>query len=378
MGKKTAIVIGIRGFPGIQGGVEKHCEEIYPYLQEGNYNIEVLARKRYYKSSGRINKWKSVTFKYFYSPKNPYLESIIHSTLCFFYIIFNKPDLVHIHNIGSGFCIPLFRFFKIKTIITYHSRNYKHQKWNRLARHFLFFFEKLSLRYATAVITVCKKNKEYLEGRYNRDVVFIPNGVNEVSLTLQSGILNDNDLLDKKFVLFVGRITKEKGLDLLIKAFLNLVETNEKRRFDNWRLVIAGKCDHFAGYDIQIRKISEGSDKIVFTGFLNGELLNDLYRSASLFVLPSFQEGCSISLLEAMTYGLPCLVSDIPENTQFDYADLNIFRTGDFSDLVKQLDACMSNQLNNERNSEFSFPTWREIALLTSAEYLKVINADIF
>ena len=120
-------VLGTRGFPNIQGGAEKHCEQLYPFMSK---EVEVTTfRRKPYVEKNAPQKWENISFVDLPSTKIKGLEALFHSFLSAIYSIFKRPDIVHIHNIGPGLVTPLLRLFGIKVVVTYHSPNYEHKKW---------------------------------------------------------------------------------------------------------------------------------------------------------------------------------------------------------------------------------------------------------
>ena len=295
-------VFGTRGFPFIQGGVEKHCENLYQRLARNN-KITVYRRKPYVCSDKH---YKDIRFIDLPSTKIKGFEPLLHSFLATLYAIFSHTDVVHIHNIGPALFAPLLRLAGKRTILTYHSPNYEHKKWNALARFLLKRSEPIALRSTHAVIFVNTFQMDKFKHRkYADKLYYIPNGVETPNVSIQEHFLQQWKLTKSKFILAVGRITPEKGFDTLVNAF-STIDTD-------YKLVIAGNVESETGY---MQKLIDSADpeRVIFTGFVCGEALQQLYSHAGLFVLPSLNEGFPIALLEAMSYHLPVIASDIPAN----------------------------------------------------------------
>ena len=278
-------VIGLRGFPDIQGGVESHCENIIPRLS-AEHQCTVYRRKPYI-PKGATARYDGVSFVDLPSTRIKGFEALFHTFLSAAHIILHhNVDVVNIHNIGPGLFTPMLRMFGYKVVLTYHSPNYEHAKWGFFSRQLLKTGEFMSLRFANRVIFVNK----FQMGKYSPKVqsrsTYIPNGIKPLS-----------------YVLAVGRLTPEKGFDTLIKA-INKTEADI-------RLVIAGSADHSPEYLDQLKSL-DINGRVTFTGFTTGEDLRQLYSHARLFALSSNNEGFPIVLLEAMSYGLPLIVTDIP------------------------------------------------------------------
>lgn len=353
--------MGTRGFPNIQGGVEQHCENLYPLLASSECSVTVFRRKPYI-----VNKevaFNNVKFIDLPSTRIPGFEAFFHSFLCTIICLFKRPDIVHIHNIGPGFFVPFLKIAGLKVIMTYHSPNYEHIKWSVYTRYFLKFAELLSIKFSDKVIFVSLYQKEKLGNKEN--FIHINNGVRILPLISNDNYIKELGLQKKNYILSVGRFVEEKGFDLLIHAFSNI----EKRGF---QLVIAGDSDHETAYSTRLRKLAKAQD-VLLPGFVRGEKLQQLYNHARLFVLPSYNEGQPISLLEAMSYHLPVLASNIPANLQVRLPKESYFISGDEESLIERLD----KQLNSKCdlvNYDMTPYNWKQIAVQTKNVYEQLLK----
>jgi len=324
-------VVGTRGFPNVQGGVEKHCEELYPRVAKLGSEITVFTRTHYFLNKKKLPSWNGVRFIYLWSPRKKGIEAFVHSFLATVFCIIKKPDIVHFHNIGPSIFIPLAKLFRIKTVLTYHSINYLHQKWSRFAKLILKLGEFLGLKFADKIIVVSKTTKDFLENKYSRrDIELIPNGVNLPSKVITKKTLEKFDLLQSKYIFTVSRFVPEKGLHDLINAYLMIHNPN-------FKLVISGDADYETEYSRNIKILAKRSENIVITGFIYGKPLEELYSNASLFVLPSYHEGLPFALLEALSYGIPVLVSDIPPHREMSVQDFRFFQVENIEELSKKM-----------------------------------------
>lgn len=330
-------VIGLRGFPMIEGGVEKHCESLYPKLKE-DIDVTVYRRKPYVKSNGSYD---HISFIDLPSTKIKGFEPFCHSFISSISVLLKKPDVVHYHNIGPALFSPIVKLRSIPVVLTYHSPNYEHNKWGFLAKSLLKFSEKVALRTADKIVFV---NSFQME-KYGTDIrnksVYVPNGINDLPFSCNTNYLEEIGVKPGKYILSVGRITQEKGFDTLIKAF----RIAEKRGF---KLVIAGGVEFESGYMNQLKELSKGQN-VIFTGYTFGDNLHQLYTHAGLFVLASNNEGFPLVLLEAMKYGLDVLVSDIPATHLVDLEEDDYFNCGDY----KQLAGKISNRVQNVRKRKY-------------------------
>lgn len=340
-------VIGTRGFPRIQGGVEKHCESLYPILASMGCEIRVCRRKPYIDKSNGMAKFEGVHFTDVYSPGHRNFETIVHSLICAIICLREKPDIVHIHNIGPSLVLPILKIGRLKTIVTYHSANYEHEKWGFFAKKVLKTGEKFVGKLADMAIFVSKTAFRSVECG---NKIHIPNGVQMEKHPSNTEFLARTGLSPGGYILAVGRFAPEKGILDLIKAF--------KDSDINYKLVIAGDADHETEYSRIVRKEAKEDNRIILTGYVAGDPLSQLYANARLFVLPSHNEGFPIALLEAMSYGLPVLASDIPATGEVELPAEQYFSCRDIGDLKDKLE----NLLNIRPTAEERENTIKRVA----------------
>lgn len=324
---KTVYVFGTRGFPGVQGGVEKHCEQLYPELT-AEYDIYVFRRIPFLPvGSGKI--YGKIHFIDLPSTRIKGFEAFFHSLLCTFYCIIKRPDIVHIHNIGPGMFVPLLKLFGLKVVLTYHSANYEHKKWGYVARKILKLSEWIALKWADAIIFVNKMQMGRFKDKIKVKSRYIPNGVAVKSQSMNTDFIERLGLAPQGYILAVGRITQEKGFDYLINGYA-------ASSHDKCKLVLAGGIDHKSAYSSKIKDLA-AKHGVVMVGYVDGEPLRQLYSHARLFVLPSYNEGFPLVLLEAMSYHLPILASDIPANKLPELPEGCFFKVGDVPDLAAHI-----------------------------------------
>jgi len=320
-------VIGARGFPDVEGGIEKHCEGLYPGLVDKGCIITALTIKGY----GERDSWKGINFIKIPAPHLKNLEKPSYNFFAAVYSFFKRPDIIHVHGLNAGFFIWFFKLFRIKIVATYHSMDYIYPKWNKYVKIMLRFSEMQFLS-ADYIITV---SKGYLQHFYNkgrtRFISYLPNGIH------LEGLANyvDDQLLEKwglrkgEFVLYVGRITPEKDLATLIEAF-------NKINLPSLKLVIAGSASFKKDeYLESLKKIS--SKDIFFLGQLNKKELSVLYSNCALFVIPSIYEGLPNALLEAMSFKCRILASNIDAHKEIGLDEKDYFNVQDSKDLADKI-----------------------------------------
>ena len=323
-------VFGLRGFPLVEGGVEKHCESLYSHIQY-DADITVIRRKPFVRSK---EKYKNITFIDLISTKIKGFEVVLHSFLATRKAAKLKPDLVHIHNIGPALFTKKLYKKGIPVVLTYHSPNYEHDKWGFFARKLLLHCEKVALKYASRIIFVNKYQMEKYPMSVRKKSVFIPNGRKKAILTTNTNYLKKIGVENNKYILAVGRITQEKGFDTLIKGF-------ELTKNKGCKLVIAGGVEFESAYMDELKSLA--SEDVIFTGYVEGDELAQLYTNAGLYVLSSYNEGFPLVLLEAMSYNLDILASDIPATHLVELGKDDYFPSGDYRELSRKIKERLKN-----------------------------------
>lgn len=323
------IVIGTRGFPDVQGGVESHCEKLYPHLVNKACDVTVFTRGPYV--GNKCGTYKGVKLISVACPRNKFFEAIIHTFKCVLKARMLSPDIVHIHAVGPSMFAPIARILGMKVVVTNHGPDYMRKKWNRPAKIFLKFCERMGMVFANEVIAIAGNIADDIKSKYGRKCAVIPNGVNILKTAQTDEHLNKYGLHKHQYIFAIGRLVPEKGFDDLIDAF-NL------GNFKNWKLVIAGDADHEDNFSRNLKAKANKNSNIILTGFIKGQSLYELYSHAGLFVLPSYYEGLPIVLLEAMSYGLSCLATDIPANKNIPLSDERYFSTGDVRALAAKME----------------------------------------
>lgn len=253
-------------------------------------------------------------------------------------------DVIHIHAEGPAAVAPLIRLLarkgqsggKKRIIVTIHGLDWQRAKWGGVASAYIKYGEKQAVKYADEIIVLSKGVQDYFQKTYGRKTVFIPNGVTASALVEIQEIKARWGLEKDSYVLFIGRIVPEKGLRYLVEAWKQ-VNTDKM-------LVIAGGCSDTQEFMDELKAMSTGDDRIIFTGFQQGRVLEELYSNAYIYTLPSDLEGMPLSLLEAMSYGNCCLVSDIPECAEVVEDKAMIFRHSSTSDLAEKLQELLDNE----------------------------------
>ncbi len=321
-------VLGTRGFPDVPGGVEKHCEELYPRLVDLGCEVTVFTRAPYIKEENRAAYWKGVRFQHLWCPRKKSVEAIAHTLLGVLRAGRIQPDILHIHAIGPALMAPVAKGLRHKTVITHHGHDYQRDKWGRAAKAVLRLGEKAGVHSGDAVIAVSRLIKDEIYKKYRKEAVYIPNGVAMPGFIPAGDELEKLRLSPRRYVFTACRFVPEKGLHDLVEAY-------GKIENPGFKLVIAGDADHETTYSKNLKKKCSETDGVVLAGYTTGRKLGELFSNAGLFVLPSYYEGLPIALLEAMSYNLPVLVSDIPQHKEIPLDENSYFRAGSVDDLAR-------------------------------------------
>lgn len=343
-------MIGHKRIPSREGGVEIVVEELSTRLAKEGHIVDVYNRKgnnvldKNIKTK-KIKQYKGVNIKTIFTINKKGLDALIYSFFATIVALFRKYDVIHYHAEGPCAMLWIPHLFGIRTVATIHGLDWQRSKWGGFATKYIKFGEKIAAKYADEIIVLSENVQKYFKETYNRDTKFIPNGVNKPEIKEANIIKGKYSLEKDNYILFLARIVPEKGLHYLIDAFKQL-DTDKK-------LVIAGGASHTNSYLQEIQEMVKDDNRIIMTGFVQGEELEELYSNCYLYCLPSDVEGMPISLLEAMSYGCNCLVSDIEENTQVTENYATAFKKSNAIDLKEKIEEINKKKKENNEISEY-------------------------
>lgn len=337
--KLSIAMFGQKRIPSREGGVEIVVEELCTRMVSQGHNVTCYNRGGHHVSgseydSKRLKEYKGIKLKTVPTIEKKGLAAVSSSFFAALCCAFGRYDVVHIHAEGPAFFAWLPKLFGKKVIVTIHGLDWQREKWKSgFGSKFIHQGEKNAVKYADEIIVLSKGGQDYFEKIYGRKTVFISNGVSD-HIERKPQIIKNKFGLDKdEYILFLGRLVPEKGIKYLIEAFKQ-VDTEKK-------LVIAGGSSDTSEFENEMKEIAKEDKRILFTGFVQGQELEELYSNAYVYALPSDLEGMPLSLLEAMSYGNCCLVSDIPECAEVVEDKALIFKKADVKDLQSKLqDAC--------------------------------------
>ena len=341
------VVTGTRGIPNVMGGVETHCEELFPRVAAMGEDVTVIRRKSYV--SDGLKEWKGVKLVDIETPKKKSFEAIIHT-----YRAINKAkklgaDILHIHAIGPALLVPYAKMLGMKVVFTHHGPDYDRDKWGRAAKAVLKLGERMGCMFADDVIVISDVIRNLIKEKYGRtkNVHLIYNGVSEPEICDYPEYFEELGIRKGRYILGMCRFVPEKNLHHLVEAFSRI--KNEKLKSkdgsgdDDIKLVLAGDTDFEDDYSRGLKEMAR-KNGVVLTGFVKGRKLHSLLTNCMCYCLPSSHEGLPIALLEAMSYGVKVIVSDIPANLEVGLDKDDYFPVGNVDELAKKLKEVISRE----------------------------------
>ena len=332
--KLNIVMLGHKRIPSREGGIEIVVEELSTRMVKAGHSVTCYNRAGHHVSGKEfdgsdIKEYQGVRLKSVLTIKLKGLAAMTSSFFGSIYAAFGRYDVVHFHAEGTCAMLWLPKLFGKKCIATIHGIDWQRAKWGGFASKYIKFGEKVAVKYADKIIVLSEGVQKYFMDTYERKTVFIPNGVNRPMFRSPQLIKEKYGLDKDEYILFLGRLVPEKGITYLVEAFKK-IQTQKK-------LVIAGGSSDTDAFMKELKELAKEDDRILFTGFVQGRLLEELYSNAYVYTLPSDLEGMPLSLLEAMSYGNCCLTSDILECAEVVEDKALLFRKSDVEDLREKL-----------------------------------------
>lgn len=370
-------VIGVKGLPAKQGGIEHYCQALYPKIVDQGHTVDLYARSSYIKESW-LSTYEHQGVKVICLPSLPIrgLDAFTSSGIAALVCALRDYDVVHFHALGPS----LFSFIprllsSAKVIATCQGLDWQRGKWGKSSSTVIRMGEKMAAKYAHRIVVVSNALQDYFKQTYNLDSTYIPNapGIYAES-DPDFKFVQSFDLEPGKYFLFLGRLVPEKRPDLLLQAF-------QKLNRSGWKLVLAGGDSDTTGYISELHDIVKDNQNVVFAGELRGSHLAEIVRGAGVFVLPSDLEGLPLAMLEAMREGVPVVASDIAPHKQLLGRDRGTtFKAGDADDCAVALEkavekpqelASMAGKAQRYVSENY---TWEKITADNLSVYSQVSN----
>lgn len=341
IGRLKIAMIGHKRVPSREGGVEIVVEQLSTKMVEMGNDVTCYNRKGNHVSgklfnADKMDLYKGVRIRRVWTINAKGLAAVSSSFFASICCLFFKYDIIHYHAEGPCAMMWIPKLFGKRCIATIHGLDHQRAKWGKLARMYIMAGERCAVKCADEIIVLSREMQRYFQEMYGRKTLYIPNGVDKGVCKEAKLIQSKYNLEKDSYILFLGRIVPEKGIHYLIEAYKN-ISTDKK-------LVIAGGNSDATTYMQELKSVAGKDENIIFTDFVQGQILEELYSNAYIYVLPSDLEGMPLSLLEALSYGNCCLVSDIPENTEVVEDKAIIFAKGNVVKLREKLQWLCDNQ----------------------------------
>lgn len=374
MMKKIKIaMLGHKRIPSREGGVEIVVEELSTRMVALGHEVTCYNRGGHHVSgkeydSQNLKEYKGVQLKTVFTIDKKGLAAMSASFFAAVKATFGDYNVVHFHAEGPCAMLWLPKLFGKRCVATIHGLDHQRAKWGKFASSYIMFGEKCAVKYADEIIVLSRGVQEYFKQTYRRETKFIPNGVSKPTIRIAE-LIDEWGLKKDSYILYLGRIVPEKGIRYLIEAFKG-VNTEKK-------LVIAGGASDTDAFLNEIKELAKEDERILFTGFVQGQVLEELYSNAYVYTLPSDLEGMPLSLLEAMSYGNCCLVSDIAECTEVVDDKAVVFEKSNISSLRSKLQMLCENEIlvtsmkNNASDFVCGKYSWDDVVDNTLSIYKK-------
>ena len=366
-------MIGHKVVPSRRGGIETVLTALCPMLVERGWDVTCYNRssdkvENEYVGTVQNKTYRGVHIKTAWTLNVRGAAAMIASFTAAIAASFGKYDVIHFHAEGPCAAMWIPKLFGKTCVATVHGLDWQREKWGKgFASKYIKFGEKVMVKYADEIIVLSEAARAYFKNTYHRDTVLIPNGISH-PVHKEAHLICDAYGLEKEnYMAVVSRLTAEKGIHYLIDAYNNL-HTDKK-------LVIAGDTSDTDDYVRMLKEKAAGNPNIIFTGFISGDTLSELYSNAYAMVLPSDLEGMSLCLLEALSYRNALVCSDIPENTAVAENRACYFKKGDTEDLSQKLQTLCDNRAVTENLRDgvdtfiLSKYSWETVADATAQLY---------
>lgn len=341
------VVTGTRGIPNIMGGVETHCEELFPRIVKRDFDVTVIRRSNYVKDN--LTGWKGVKLININSPKKKSFEAIIHTFRAINKAKQLKADILHIHAIGPALLVPYAKILGMKVVFTHHGTDYDRDKWGFAAKIMLKLGERMGCMFADEVIVISDVIRNLIKRKYNRTqyVHLIYNGVSQPEICDYPEFFKELGIEKGRYILGMCRFVPEKNLHHLISAYAKVKDEELiVKKGSSIKLVLAGDTDFEDDYSRNLKEMAR-KNGVVLTGFIKGRKLHSLLSNCLCYCLPSSHEGLPIALLEAMSYGVKVIVSDIQANLEVGLDKEDYFPVGDVDALAEKLETVIHKPLQH-------------------------------
>ena len=368
------VVTGTRGIPNVMGGVETHCEELFPRIARRGFDVTIIRRKSYVNDG--LGEWNGVKLVDIESPKKKSFEAIIHTFRAINEAKRLKADILHIHAIGPALLVPYAKMLGMKVVVTHHGSDYNRDKWGFAAKTMLKLGERMGCMFADEVIVISDVIRNLIKRKYNRTshIHLIYNGVSQPEICDYPEYFKELGIEKGKYILGMCRFVPEKNLHHLVAAYCKFKneQLKSKNPSEDIKVVLAGDTDFEDDYSRGLKEMAR-KNGVILTGFIKGRKLHSLLANCRAYCLPSSHEGLPIALLEAMSYGVKVIVSDIPANLEVGLDKEDYFPVGNVDALTDKLKTIIQQPLQHI-DYDMKKYNWEKIADQVEKLYCELAN----
>jgi glycosyltransferase involved in cell wall biosynthesis len=370
-------MVGQKGIPARYGGVETHVENIAVRLVARGHDVTVFCRSRLRGDTlapGANGSFRGVHLLYRGSLNTKHLDAASHTFLSALESSYRHHfDVVHLHGIGPAAFAPVAGLFGRKVVSTFHALDWRQVKWGARAKSLLRRGESIGARSSDGVIAVSRLMQAHIQSAHGVDATYIPNGASLPTHAIAPAPLARWGLVPGEYLLTVGRIIADRDLETLLRAFARVRE-----RYPRLHLVVVGSETPRTEYSEKLERAA--GERVVFTGDVFGDALEALYAHGVVYVLASRVEGLPITVCEAMAYGRPLVLSNIPENAEVGGDAARYFACGDDAALAGTVGALIEDPVGRETLGAAgkarceAFYNWELIADQVESFYYRVLS----
>ncbi len=354
------------------GGIEKYTSELGSRLVQRGHEVTVYTMRHYGDVPERHLGMRIVSVPSFAAPC---LQKLSCSVTAAIKSSLKKYDIVHFHSFPPGAFAWLPKLRGAKCVLQVHGLGleWKHKRWGKLTWSVVKILEKLALSQSHINTAVSRTQCAFYRTQWGIEMQYIPTAA-DVKPKTEAREIYRLGLEPNKYIFFACRLVPEKGVHYLVSAF---------RRLDtDMKLVIAGDTQKATEYRKKVFELAGGDQRILFPGFVEGHLLEELFSHCYIYAQPSEAEGLSLSILEAMSYGNCCLVSDIPANLEavgdagFHFANKNV---DDLADrlrwLIEHREEAEAVNVGAKERIRQNY-SWQSISEQIEKLYLSILNGQ--
>ena len=337
-GKTRIAFLGCRGVPARYSGFETLVEELGARLAERGHAVTVYNRAHLYPD--RPKEVRGMKVAYLPSLRTKSTETITHTLLAVIHAAVRKFDVVYLCGVGNSILAGILKLAGSRVIVNVDGDDFRRQKWHPLARAWLKWSERWATKLSDVVIADNHTVVERYRRNYGFEATYLSYGTPEKPKEVGKGALEMFGLKAGEYVLYVGRLTPENLVDLLVRAYGEVKA--------DWPCVVVGPAGYEVDYGIKLHRLAGPRVKLV--GPMYGKGYEELSANCGIFVLPGVVEATRLVLLDQMGFGSAIVYQDCPATREvIGEAGLAFGGVDPEKDLAEKLNGLIGNSGERER-----------------------------